>query len=116
MVDDVELLRRLERSLWDPITRYDGAHMEAVLAPDFVEFGRSGRVYDRAAVLDVASRDFTAVLSDIAVRLIGDDAALVTYRSELRMEGRVERGNRSSLWRRDGTTWLLEFHQGTPLA
>src|SRR3954453_1752089 len=38
-------LRELEESLWRPETRYDLAYMRRVLTPDFLEFGRSGRVY-----------------------------------------------------------------------
>ena len=32
-------------------TRFDRDYMELVLATDFIEFGRSGRSYDRDAVM-----------------------------------------------------------------
>ena len=43
-------LRGLEESLWRAETRFDRKYMDAVLAPDFAEFGRSGRRYDRDAI------------------------------------------------------------------
>jgi hypothetical protein len=42
--EDVETLTRLEESLWQAETRYDPFLMDRVLADDFFEFGRSGRV------------------------------------------------------------------------
>ncbi len=48
--------------------------------------------------------------------MVADDVALVTYRSEVRDGDEVVRANRSSVWRRGETGWLLEFHQGTPTA
>ena len=44
-------LTRLEESLWRTETRFDIELMDRTLAADFVEFGRSGRRYDREGVL-----------------------------------------------------------------
>jgi hypothetical protein len=41
---DLENLKYLEESLWKSKTRFDLYHQEKVFAPDFFEFGRSGRV------------------------------------------------------------------------
>jgi hypothetical protein len=90
--------------------------MQRVLAPDFREFGRSGRVYRREDTLAVAPTPFEArfPLPEFAVRLIAPDIALATYRSEVAF-GDLEHGNRSSLWSRDGGGWTIRFHQGTAL-
>ena len=40
-------LRALEDSILDPAMRADPARMRALLAPGFMEFGASGRVFDR---------------------------------------------------------------------
>ena len=45
--DEHDQLRCLEESLWRAETRFDRDHMNEVLAPDFFELGRSGRVYGR---------------------------------------------------------------------
>ena len=112
---DAKVLKDLELSLWDPDTRFDATFMEVVLAPSVVEFGRSGTVYDRSAILATPPRPFEARLDDLSVRMVGDGVALVTYRSEAFFGGNVEKANRSSIWRKHGGGWRLEFHQGTPL-
>lgn len=113
--DDEATLRELEASLWRSETRWDRSHMEAILAPDFVEFGRSGRVYSREDALALEPEPFTARLPLDAwqARLLGPDNALVTYVSEVDRNG-VERANRSSIWSRTDDGWKLRFHQGTP--
>jgi hypothetical protein len=44
---DYEKLKQLEESLWRSETRFDNEYMNRTLAPDFFEFGRSGRAYTR---------------------------------------------------------------------
>ena len=103
-------LPTLEASLWDATTRFDRAAMDALLAPDAFEFGRSGRRYTRADLLDTAPSDINATLHDLTVTDLSDTIALVTYRTD-------ENGtwsNRASLWDRRSGTWQLRFHQGTP--
>lgn len=109
-------MRRLEESLWREETRFDPAYMDRVLAEDFVEFGRSGRVYDRAGILASPREPIDAVLPlpDFAARLIGPDVVLVTYNSLVTYAGVVEQGRRSSIWSRTADGWELRFHQGTP--
>lgn len=52
---------------------------------------------------------------EYAVRRIGDDVALVAYKSEVRFANEMHVANRASLWRRyPGAGWRLELHQGTP--
>ncbi|MEM9608590.1 MAG: DUF4440 domain-containing protein [Actinomycetota bacterium] len=107
---DAELLR-LEEGMWRPETRGDRAWMDRHLSSDFVEFGQSGRRYSREEILDLDVEGFVAVLPlrDLTMRRLGVDHVLVTYQSE--MDG--IRANRSSIWRRTATGWLMEFHQGT---
>ena len=115
-VGDYEQLRLLEDSLWRAETRFDRDYMERILAPDFFEFGRSGRVYSRADVLAVPGQAIKARLRGFAVQPTSSDVALVTYVSEVRRDdGTVELGNRSSIWTRGPDNWQLRFHQGTPV-
>lgn len=108
-------LRRLEESLWREETRFDREYMDRILAPDFMEFGRSGRVWTRKDTLRTPRRKIGArlPLPKFSIRMIADDVALITYRSE-GLEDDLEVGNRASLWRRSADGWKLEFHQGTP--
>lgn len=113
MRPDEESLRELETSLWLAETRFDRAYMERMLAPEFFEFGRSGRVYDRAACLDMLAGPLDAELREIAIRFPHPDVALVSFVSVVRSAA-VEYANRSSLWTRTESGWQLRFHQGTP--
>jgi hypothetical protein len=84
---------------------------------DFREFGASGRKYSKteaiAALLNSPSPPDpvpTPQLVDFLAREIAPGVVLATYRTRLSL--------RSSIWRREGQTWRLYFHQGTtaPLA
>ena len=112
---DHDQLKHLEESLWRSETRFDREYMNQVLAPDFFEFGRSGRVYKREETLEVPSQPIDArlPLAKFDVRLIAADVALVTYVSEVSYGKVKEVANRSSLWSRYPSGWKIRFHQGT---
>lgn len=114
--EDAETLNRLEESLWHAATRFDRSYMDRILAADFFEFGRSGRIYDREQILSVSSQSINATfpLAKFALHPITPDVALVTYVSEVAYDT-VERANRSSIWLRTPSGWQLKFHQGTPV-
>lgn len=108
-------LAALEHSLWCSETRCDRTLMEATFAPDFHEFGRSGRRYTRDDLLPTGkTQTIDATLHALAVNDLSDTLALVTYISELRLPTGTEWANRSSLWDRTVGHWQIRFHQGTP--
>jgi len=100
-----------ERLLLRPDVRADRHRVELLLHQDFQEFGASGRIWDREAIVDALVADPTmpgAAEAFAPVRL-ADDVVLLTYR----VSG--ELGSlRSSVWVRNGAAgWQLRFHQGT---
>lgn len=109
----------LETALWRSETRFDPAWMDRVLHADFVEFGQSGRVWDRAATIDVDVADIgvTSPLRDVQVHEVADGVVLVTYAVTDRFGpgGSARHTRRSSWWLRTADGWRLRFHQGTPL-
>lgn len=108
-------LHALEHTLWRSDTRYDRALMDQTFAPDFREFGRSGRRYTRDDLLpNGESPDIDATLHDLTITEVSATIALVTYRSELRRPAHTEWANRASLWAKASGRWQLRFHQGTP--
>jgi hypothetical protein len=114
---DAELLA-LEHSHLLPEVRRSAVRMRELLADDFVEFGSSGAVHDRDAVIRslAGERNHRAAIDGFSVQLRSPDAALTTYRLASQSENApaVRWTLRSSLWvRRDGR-WQLLFHQGTP--
>ena len=109
---DLERLQPLEESLWRTSTRFDAAHMDRLLHPDFLEFGRSGRTYTRSECLAMERTEMDAELRDFVVHRVDDNTALVTYVSVVR-HTTVQMGHRSSLWVWRDDRWQLRFHQGT---
>ena len=109
-------LELLEEGLWRPDVRFDRKRMDSLLAPDFFEIGRSGRVYRRAETLDTPAQPIIAKLPlmDFKARLLDANLAQVTYVSTVTYQGVDERSIRSSLWSRTKSGWQLRFHQGTP--
>jgi hypothetical protein len=104
------------------LARRDGAAIPGgfpgLIDDQFVEFGASGRRWDRAAVLALLAE---APPADVTIEAftdapIGRHVVLVTYRSIARAPGVPARHAwRSSVWvRRDGR-WRLRFHQATPV-
>ena len=116
MTSDLTSLRSLELSLWRSETRHDRSYMEATLALEAFEFGRSGRRYTRAELLPAVNdrQDIDASLHDLTVHGLSAEVALVTYISEVHYADGTEWANRSSIWDRLSGRWQLRFHQGTP--
>ncbi len=114
--EDNDRLSELEESLWRPETRFDRAYMDRILAPDFFEFGRSGRIYQRADTLNTPPEPFNTKLplENLTVRLIDANVAQVTYVSRVTY-AQVLVSHRSSIWSRTDTGWQIRFHQGTPV-
>lgn len=113
-------LRELEERLLQPDFRRSRPAVSALLAEDFVEYGSSGRIFDKQQVLDLlgSEPEHRATLENFEARPLSADVVLATYRS-IRLNGPPEPGAtflRSSLWvRRDGR-WQIVFHQGTRAA
>jgi hypothetical protein len=108
-----EIDRVIERelALLEPAVRRDPVRMRALLHPAYVEFGASGRVWDRTSIADMTSGiDEPITTTEMAGRWLGPDAVLLTYRSHTSERQAL----RSSIWRREQGDWLLLFHQGTP--
>ena len=113
---DHDLLKSLEEDLWRHSTRFDESRMEKIFAPDYFEFGRSGRVYSRDQMFGVPSKPLEArlPLQDFRARLLARDVAHITYNSAVKCGDVCLYGRRSSIWTRESIGWVLRFHQGTP--
>ena len=118
----LETLRALEVALHRPSVRRDRGQLEQLLHPDFREFGRSGRAYDRAEVLELLAglphepQPDQVWSQDFALQPLAAGSALLTYRSaRVTADGTLERHtNRSSVWQLTSEGWRMLFHQGTP--
>lgn len=107
-----EVIRR-ERLLLDPNVRAQPQLVQALIHPDFVEFGVSGRIWDAESIvialasetvpIDVTAHDFVA-------QVLAPGLVQLTFRTS----SGERRCLRSSLWvQSEDNEWLLRFHQGT---
>jgi hypothetical protein len=115
--EDHAQLARLEESMWIEAARFNEAFMQNTLAPDFFEFGKSGKLHTRDAVLGTARRaiDITLPLRDFGIRLLDENTAQITYISETGSRDDRLLARRSSIWSKTSQGWQLRFHQGTPI-
>jgi hypothetical protein len=114
-------IEELERSLLRPAVRASAEALERLLAPEFFEFGGSGKVYDRRQIVEALTAEpggasLEAGARGFEVRLLSTDVALLIYRTE---RSDPEGGApydvlRSSIWKRVDGRWRLVFHQATP--
>lgn len=104
-----EKILLLEQDLLRKDLRLDRALLETLIADDFVEFGASGTVYDRTAIIEaliVEREPPNCAISQFTARLISNRIALAAYRAGA--------FRRSSIWRREDEGWRIVFHQASP--
>jgi hypothetical protein len=102
----------LETSLHKKQVRNSTESTSALLADGFIEFGSSGRVWDKASIIESMRReavDQQVTVEDFAARELAPDVVLVTYISR-KSDGSTLR---SSIWKRCEGKWQMIFHQGT---
>ncbi len=107
-------LEILERELHNASVR-KGSRAKDLLADDFVEFGRSGRSYNKVQILEALASESADLVtsSEYKLNMLSPTVALLTYKSQ-RNSNPETCTLRSSIWRQQGETWQLVFHQGTP--
>src|SRR5689334_23193732 len=77
--DEEQVIQR-ELALLRPEVRADAERVRALLHPDFVEFGASGRVWDRSSIAAVTSGiDQPITASELHATRLGPGAVLLTY-------------------------------------
>ncbi|MEW5923349.1 MAG: DUF4440 domain-containing protein [Candidatus Zixiibacteriota bacterium] len=112
-------LFELEKRLLRPEVRHSADELVSLLADDFMEIGSSGQVYDRPAIIQELSDEITPKISvsDFNLRLLAPNLALVTYRADFYRDGNIPVicSLRSSIWKQNGDSWQIIFHQGTPI-
>ncbi len=117
-IDIKEILLALEHELLSSQVRASHARLDELLADAFVEFGSSGRIYDKQSMIHALTQAASMEnyqVDDFAVVTESEDTALVTYSCKIRSAGGdlVRTSNRSSLWKLLDGHWQMVFHQGT---
>ncbi len=113
-----EQLRLLEERLLEPEVRRSVKELEILLADDFIEFGSSGRIYNKQQVIDglLISPTVQITIMDFEIKLLALGVVLATYRVIKRNNqgGETNYSLRSSIWKLHEGRWQMVFHQGTP--
>ena len=102
-------IEALERSLLDSSIRQSTEQLGKLIADDFLEFGSSGKIYNKQDCFKPDEYPRKFVVSDFKIKELSKDVTLATYKT-------TEDGIaslRSSIWQRYGDEWKMIFHQGT---
>ena len=110
-------LIELEQLLVQPATRLSVELLDRYLADDFHEISATGRCFGKADVLERLPTETPPVITqqDFNCRVLADGLAQLTYRATIQRaeDDSPSYSVRSSLYRFDGETWQMIFHQGT---
>jgi hypothetical protein len=110
-----ETVKKLEASLHEPAIRQDVHRLNKLMADDFIEIGKSGKVWTRSAVIKALSSE-TGIkirMTDFTFLKLSEDIVLVTYTSHQSTNELTSK--RSSIWKLFGNEWKIIYHQGTPI-
>ena len=101
-----------------PEIRKSTDDLEILLAEDFIEFGSSGRIFDKQQIVESLPHSPTVrmTIKDFETKALAPDVVLTTFRVVKHNEPRSEMRHslRSSIWKHIDGRWQMVFHQGTP--
>jgi hypothetical protein len=112
------VISTLEQKLLKPEVRRSVTAVAALLADEFVEYGSSGRVYNKQQLLENLQHDDSATrtISQFGTTTLAPDVILVTYRCTREEIGKQPLHTlRCSIWKYIEGRWKMVFHQGTPM-
>ncbi|AWB87366.1 DUF4440 domain-containing protein [Mycetocola zhujimingii] len=114
-MDTYSAIRDAELALLSPAVRGDADRLRALLHPEFVEIGRSGRRWTREEILGALVNEEsseTPPVDDWQFTDLADGLTLVTYL----IRGDERDSRHSSLWDTSTGAPVMRFHQGTVVA
>jgi hypothetical protein len=100
----------LETALHKRQVRNSRAAVSELLADEFIEFGSSGRTFNKAQIIEALEKeesDQQVAVEDFVAQELAPGVVLVTY--VVKNSGTL----RSSIWKLIDGRWQMVFHQGT---
>jgi hypothetical protein len=113
----LDQIRNLEEWLLKPEIRSSPAEVAPLLADDFIEFGGSGRIYNKEQIIQSLQHETPVDISihDFQVKLLAPQVALATYRVVKSLNGPTPQFSlRSSIWTYQDGRWQMGYHQRPP--
>lgn len=116
MAEVQALLINLEKDLLDPTKRVDKKFLEDIIDPDFIEYGQSGKIWNKDDLLNNLSNQNSVEIftNDFNCLELASDVVLITYKSSLDKNFKNS-SLRSSIWKKRQEKWKIVFHQGTSI-
>jgi hypothetical protein len=108
----------LETALHKKHIRNSPSTVSELLADEFIEFGSSGRIFNKSTIIDVLKTevaDHQVSVEDFVVQELSATVVLIKYIA-VKLSGYQEatiRSLRSSIWQLTDERWQMIFHQGT---
>lgn len=111
------LIQQLEERLLQPDVRRSTQTLNDLLADEFIEFGSSGRTYDKQQILESLTNEnlVPRTSKNFNTRILAPGIILATYHSTYWEPGaKPAHSRRCSIWKLVNGRWQMIFHQGTP--
>ncbi|MEH2085769.1 nuclear transport factor 2 family protein [Nostoc sp.] len=115
------LLRELEERLLQPDFRKSAKDITDLLADEFIEFGSSGRVFNKQQIIESLQNEpiqslAQRLITEFKTLVLATGVVLVTYRIVRHIsDEQPVHSLRSSIWKLNNDRWKIIFHQGTLL-
>ncbi|MEH2139230.1 nuclear transport factor 2 family protein [Nostoc sp.] len=113
------LLRELEERLLQPDVRKSAKDVMDLLADEFIEFGSSGRVFNKQQIIESLQNEpiepvTQRSITEFKTLVLATGVILVTYHIVRYLSGEQPvHSLRSSIWKFNNDRWKIIFHQGT---
>jgi hypothetical protein len=109
-------IKELEYTLLNPAARKSAAILTDILSDDFIEFGSSGKTYNKQQSIDALQNEAAEAIdiTNFQIRCVAPTTILATY---IAVKGNKtdypQSSLRSSLWVSKNGKRQIIFHQGT---
>lgn len=120
--DELEesFLHKFEERLLQPDVRKSAKDVMDLLADEFIEFGSSGRVFNKQQIINSLQNEPIEPLTQKSITefktlVLATGVVLVTYRivKDSGSDEQPVHSLRSSIWKLNNDRWKMIFHQGT---
>jgi len=109
-----EIILQYEKDFFSKAFCYVRGNLENRLSNDFIEYGKSGRVYDRESTINALHglpEDRNIEITQFSLTVLSESILLARYVSHHRDDN--SHALRTSIWKLEDNIWKLFFHQGT---
>ncbi len=112
-----ETIKKLEKSLQVPDFRKNPVKLSHLIADEFIEIGKSGKVWNKSDLIEVLINETSTeiTMTDFSLSPLSENLMLVIYTAiQSTKDGSPDvKSKRSSIWKLFDNDWKIIFHQGT---